>query len=84
MSATSAAVEQWDVYEVALTGPSAGNPFLEVNLSARFTCGNEAIETTGFYDGNGTYRIRFMPQQQGQWRYETRSNKPELAGKTGG
>src|SRR5439155_1526335 len=41
------------------------------------------IVAEGFYDGEGTYRIRFMPQQQGRWQYETQSNRAELNGKTG-
>ena len=32
-------VEQWGVYEIALKGPTSGNPFLDVNLSATFTQG---------------------------------------------
>ena len=37
----------------------------------------------GFYDGDGIYRVRFMPDTQGEWRYHTRSNRAELDGKTG-
>ncbi len=76
-------VEQWGIFEVSLEGPSAGNPFTEVDLSARFTQGDQAVSVAGFYDGEGIYRIRFMPESQGEWRYETRSNRPELNGKAG-
>ncbi|HEY7089050.1 MAG TPA: DUF5060 domain-containing protein [Tepidisphaeraceae bacterium] len=76
-------VEQWGIYDLALNGPAEGNPFIDVNLSARFTCENQTIEAHGFYDGDGTYRVRFMPDRQGVWKYETQSNRPELAGKTG-
>jgi hypothetical protein len=37
----------------------------------------------GFYDGEGVFKVRVMPATEGQWRYETLSNKPELAGKIG-
>src|SRR5262249_28114053 len=37
----------------------------------------------GFYDGDGVYRIRFMPEQEGEYAYQTRSNKAELDGKKG-
>jgi len=30
------AIEQWDVFEIVLNGPSSGNPFLDVELSAVF------------------------------------------------
>jgi hypothetical protein len=76
-------VRQWDRYEVALKGPSTGNPFLDVTLSARFSNGDKTVTAIGFYDGEGTYKVRFMPEVQGEWSYETESNAPELSGKTG-
>lgn len=84
-------VEQWGLYEVKLDGPSAGNPsgapfnpFTDVDLSADFTSGDRRLTVAGFYDGDGVYRVRFMPPAAGDWRYETRSNRPELSGKAGG
>jgi hypothetical protein len=77
------AVEQWGIFEITLKGPAAGNPFVDVQLSARFTRGDRAVTVPGFYDGDGLYRIRFMPEQQGEWRYRTKSNRPELDGRTG-
>jgi hypothetical protein len=77
------AVEKWDVFELALAGPADGNPFLEVELSARFTQGARTVTVAGFYDGDGVYKVRFMPDTEGAWRYETSSNRPALAGRTG-
>jgi hypothetical protein len=56
---------------------------LEVSLSARFSQGSQTVEVDGFYDGGGVFRIRFMPEKLGEWRYKTKSNRPELNGKTG-
>jgi hypothetical protein len=78
-----AAVEQWGVFEVALTGPQAGNPYLDVQLSAKFTQGRSNLTVAGFYDGDGRYKIHFMPSAKGQWRYETMSNVPQLNARTG-
>ena len=64
MAATNASVEQWDVFEAALPGPADGNPFVDVQLSARFTQGARSIDVTGFYDGGGKYLVRFMPPEQ--------------------
>jgi hypothetical protein len=75
------AVEQWDIFEIELKGPADANSF-DVKLSARFTSGQHAVEAKGFYDGNGTYRVRFMPGRLGAWRYET-SSDAALAGKSG-
>lgn len=77
------AVEQWGVYEVTLKGPTNGNPFLDVAFSARFTQGTNSSHAAGFYDGDGKYRVRFSPEKQGAWKYETVSSASELNGKTG-
>src|SRR5690242_12782095 len=78
-------VEQWDTFEIVLKGPSSGNPFTEVELAARFTHeqSNTTLQADGFYDGQGTYRVRFMPTEQGTWQYETKSNRKELDAQRG-
>jgi hypothetical protein len=81
--AQAADAEQWGLYEVALKGPTEGNPFVDVELSATFTQNDQKSRVSGFYDGDGMYRVRFMPPTQGEWTYLTTSNKPELNGKTG-
>lgn len=60
-SAKVAAVEQWGIFDVSLSGPTNGNPFLDVQLSTRFSLGDTNIDVDGFYDGGGVYRVRFMP-----------------------
>jgi hypothetical protein len=82
-AATPAAVEQWGVFELELQGPSEGNPFVDVRFSAVFSNGSITREVEGFYDGSGIYRVRFMPDQRGVWRYETRSNRWPLSRHTG-
>jgi len=76
-------VERWGLFEVALPGPAEGNPFVEVTVFARFEHQGRAVEANGFYDGDGTYRVRFMPDALGEWHYVTKSNRPALDGKTG-
>jgi hypothetical protein len=78
-----AKVEQWGVFELTLPGPAGGNPFLEVELAASFTQGERTVRTPGFYDGEGSYKVRFMPETAGEWRYATVSNRAELSGQTG-
>src|SRR5690606_13823268 len=82
-SATPASVEQWGVFELELQGPSDGNPFVDVRFSAIFSNGSVTREVDGFYDGNGVYRVRFMPDRRGVWRYETRANRWPLSRHTG-
>ena len=76
-------IAKWDFYEARFEGPSSGNPFMDVELSARFMCGNRHLIAEGFYDGDGRYVVRIMPDQEGEWRYEISSNVPELDGVTG-
>ncbi len=76
-------IEKWDFYEVSLDGPTDGNPFVDIELSAVFKNGDKTYEPNGFYDGNGIYKIRFMPDIEGIWTYRTKSNSDVLNGKEG-
>jgi hypothetical protein len=80
---TQPVVEQWGIFEISLKGPADGNPFIDVDLTARFTSQRQTVDVHGFYDGDGLYRIRFMPPSQGQWQYQTSSNSSQLSGHTG-
>jgi hypothetical protein len=82
-AAVADATEQWGIYELALKGPADGNPFMDVRVSATFTNGSLVHDVPGFYDGNGMYRVRFMPEATGEWHYETQSNQWQLTGKRG-
>lgn len=77
-------VEQWGVFEARFPGPTAGNPFVDVQFGACFSLGHRTLAVEGFYDGAGFYKVRFSPDAPGNWRFETTANRPELAGKTGG
>ena len=46
-------VSQWDFFQLNLTGPSTGNPYLEVTLEATFVQGDRRIRVPGFHDGGG-------------------------------
>src|SRR4030042_871042 len=76
-------IECWDIFEVTLTGPASGNPYVAVQWSATFSQGARRVTIPGFWDGAGTYRVRFSPPTTGEWRYQTSSATPELNGKTG-
>jgi hypothetical protein len=78
-----AEIEQWGIFELTLQGSVVGNPFLDVEFTTRFTCHDREVNVDGFYDGDGIYRIRFMPDAQGTWHYRTRSNQDTLSGVEG-
>uniref|UniRef100_UPI001A9E70BA DUF5060 domain-containing protein n=1 Tax=Pseudomonas sp. 100_A TaxID=2813571 RepID=UPI001A9E70BA len=73
----------YDVFEAAFPGPSEGNPYLDVTLTATFSQGSREIRVTGFHDGGDRYAVRFMPDAQGPWRFTTASNVPALDGLAG-
>jgi hypothetical protein len=73
-------VERWGIHEIVLDGPSSGNPYMDVTLTAVFLNGNTSVTVPGFYDGNGIYRIRFSPDVEGSWSYQTESNLSKLSG----
>ena len=75
--------ERWCLSELALRGSASGNPFTEVQFGARFQHRNRVVDVDGFYDGDGVYRVRFMPDKVGEWRYTTLSNQPDLDGHEG-
>ncbi|MBQ9825451.1 MAG: DUF5060 domain-containing protein, partial [Solobacterium sp.] len=64
-----AQVSKWSVFEITLEGPSEGNPFTEQYLNGIFSGRNECVITDGFYDGEGIYKIRFMPSYEGKYTF---------------
>ena len=73
----------WAPHEITFTGPREGNPFLDVTLRAVFRQGERQVRVSGFYDGEGVYKLRFLPDTPGEWTYETTSNSPALDGQQG-
>lgn len=78
-----AQVERWGMYEITLQGPRTGNPFLDVRFGAQFQHRHRTVHVEGFYDGEGIYRVRFMPDALGEWSYITQSNAAALDGHRG-
>lgn len=62
-------VERWGVAEMTCHGPSGGNPFLEQYVRGRFCGKNETVTVEGFYDGDGIYKVRFMPSFTGIYTF---------------
>ena len=76
-------VERWGIAEFSFSGPSDGNPFLDVPFGATFRYGHRTVDVAGFYDGEGTYRVRFMPDREGNWQFVTHCDREELDGQEG-
>jgi len=80
---TNTTIAKWDFFEASLTGPSEGNPFIDVSFEAFFKQNSRVVRVPGFYDRNGNYKLRFMPDNEGEWSFVTQSSTPALDGQTG-
>jgi hypothetical protein len=76
-------VEKWDIFELALPADPPGNPFLEASLTAEFNHQQGRARVEGFYDGEGVFKIRFMPGLEGEWQFVAHSNLAALDGQRG-
>ncbi len=79
--ATGRAIQKYEIMELAFDGPNGGNPFREIRLRARCSHGDRQVLVDGFYDGEGVYRLRLMPDAEGEWTVITESNAPEMDGR---
>lgn len=77
-------VGKWQRFEAGWKNPSwEGNPF-DLEFTGKFTSpSGRELEQIGFYAGEDTWEIYFMPDETGVWRFQTRSPDPELDGHTG-
>ncbi|MFK7771661.1 MAG: DUF5060 domain-containing protein [Saprospiraceae bacterium] len=76
-------VELWGRFEKTIEYNFKGNAFTEVQFSAEFTHQDTSFIVTGFYDDNDQFKVRFMPQKLGTWKYTTRSNISALNNQKG-
>ncbi len=66
-------VGKWDLLELSLKNEKIyDNPFQDVLLIGEFTHIPSKSEQKlyGFYDGGTVWKIRFMPDREGEWRYK--------------
>ena len=55
-------VERWDIFEIGCPGFSDKNPFVDYEIRGTFRSKSQTVTADGFYDGDGIYKVRFMPQ----------------------
>ena len=63
-------MKQYAVFELAFTAPAPMETEAALPLTATFTCGDEQTVVRGFYDGDNTYKIRFLPMKTGLYTWE--------------
>lgn len=70
-------VEKWGVFELSCPGRTEGNPFTDNRITATFKSAHEQKTVDGFYDGEGVYRVRFMPSYEEAYRFTVSWNFSE-------
>ena len=65
-------VGRWDRFEITVGNErSYADPYNDVTLNVTYTAPDgERIDFWGFHDGGSTWKLRFMPDRFGEWRYE--------------
>lgn len=71
------AVEQWKIFELSFRQKAGQHPFDNIDSRCTFINGCDTVKVSAFYDGNDTYKIRFMPHKPGRWTYRTSGNNPK-------
>ncbi|MCL2222719.1 MAG: DUF5605 domain-containing protein [Oscillospiraceae bacterium] len=78
-------VSRYGVWEISInvkTEEIAKNPF-DTRFKGVFKKDNRTQTAHGFYDGAGVFKLRFMPDAEGEWIYRTYSEIPSLDGLSG-
>lgn len=63
-------MEQYRMGELEFQGEKLDKDWAQVEISARLWCGDRELNVTGFYAGEGVYKVRFLPDVPGLWQYE--------------
>ncbi|MBR4459362.1 MAG: DUF5060 domain-containing protein [Clostridia bacterium] len=65
-------MKQYEMFELVFAGGVPADGWAQVDLTAEFACGETVRTVKGFYDGDGRYAVRFLPERAGVWRWTVR------------
>jgi hypothetical protein len=78
-------VHVWETQEITLQAARAyANPYADVVCWIELEGPGFARRITGFWDGDRTFRVRFVATTPGEWRWRTGSNQADDTGLNGG
>ncbi|MDO5336639.1 MAG: DUF4038 domain-containing protein [Eubacteriales bacterium] len=63
-------MKQYEMFELKLNGSRPEGSEALADVSAQFSCEGESWDVKGFYDGNGAYKVRFLPQKTGNYTWK--------------
>jgi (4-O-methyl)-D-glucuronate---lignin esterase len=78
--AAAVEVRRWEMHEFELRGrATVENPFRDASLLGEFIApSGNVIKVEGFYDDGDTWKLRFAPNEEGEWRYRLRGAGVEI------
>ena len=59
---------QYKIYELTYAAPEPDRSRVDINLTASFELDGEKTTIKGFYDGDGVYKLRYLPLRAGLYR----------------
>ena len=62
-------MRQYETFELSFRGEVLSEDYARIPLIAEFICGEEKTTVKGFYDGDGVYKVRFLPQLSGEYHW---------------
>lgn len=62
-------MRQFEMFELSYMAPAPLGSRVDVNLTAEFSCEGKRISVKGFYAGNDTYKVRFLPKEPGEYTW---------------
>ena len=73
-------IPRWDMHEFEVHGKSwTDNPFTQSAVVGEFVSpSGKKLIVEGFYDGDDTWRVRFAPDEEGDWHYLIRGEGVEI------
>lgn len=75
----------WETQEITLrAAASYADPYAEVVVWIELEGPGFSRRVYGFWDGERTFKLRFVATAPGEWRWRTGSNQPGDAGLNGG
>lgn len=63
-------MRQYETFELTFRGDMLTEAYAQIPLTAEFICKEEHKTIKGFYDGDGIYKVRFLPRFQGEYHWK--------------
>lgn len=76
-------MRQYETFELVLKGEEPKGSMVSVDLSAVFTLNGVSVKVKGFYAGDGEYKVRYFPKEEGMCTWKVESSL-ELTGEMEG